>query len=245
MNPKYIPKTLSHSDKEKQERSLKKSKKDYKKGIYYIRPKIKGFKNRRSGHVERAKKRFNVTEIGATQELSRKSGCPKKTLKKIINKGKGAYFSSGSRPNQTPNSWGNARLASALTGGPASKTDNKELKECKKSQRKPVKKMKKKMKEKIEKIEKGKFPKKYTAHVKDKVRKTIRKIHFGDQNYEQFKDRTRNGLYSKKNHGDKRRQQNYYSRHSGEKVRHVAIAKEIRKSKGYYNAKILSHQYLW
>jgi hypothetical protein len=46
-----------------------------------------------------------------------------KTLKKIVNKGKGAYFSSGSRPNQTPESWGLARLASAVSGGKASMVD--------------------------------------------------------------------------------------------------------------------------
>ena len=41
------------------------------------------------------------------------------TLRKIVKKGQGAYFSSGSRPNQTGHSWGRARLASAITGGKA------------------------------------------------------------------------------------------------------------------------------
>jgi len=40
-----------------------------------------------------------------------------------VNKGEGAYYSSGSRPNQTPQSWGLARLASAITGGNASIVD--------------------------------------------------------------------------------------------------------------------------
>jgi len=44
-------------------------------------------------------------------------------LEKIVNKGAGAYFSSGSRPNQTGQSWGIARLASAVTGGKASLID--------------------------------------------------------------------------------------------------------------------------
>jgi hypothetical protein len=35
----------------------------------------------------------------------------------------GAYYSSGSRPNQTAESWGKARLASSITGGKASKVD--------------------------------------------------------------------------------------------------------------------------
>tara|TARA_R110002020_G_scaffold468312_3_gene692485 strand:+ start:586 stop:981 length:396 start_codon:yes stop_codon:yes gene_type:complete len=45
--------------------------------------------------------------------------------KKVIDKGKGAYYSSGSRPNQTPTSWGLARLASVILGGPARKIDKK------------------------------------------------------------------------------------------------------------------------
>ena len=46
-----------------------------------------------------------------------------KALKHITKKGRGAYYSSGSRPNQTAQSWARARLASALTGGNASAVD--------------------------------------------------------------------------------------------------------------------------
>jgi len=42
---------------------------------------------------------------------------------KILAKGRGAYFSSGSRPNQTPASWSNARLASVIMNGAARKVD--------------------------------------------------------------------------------------------------------------------------
>ena len=41
----------------------------------------------------------------------------------IIEKGMGAYYSSGSRPNQTPPSWGLARLASVILNGPARRID--------------------------------------------------------------------------------------------------------------------------
>ena len=41
----------------------------------------------------------------------------------IVKKGEGAYFSSGSRPNQTPQSWGLARLASSITSGKAAAVD--------------------------------------------------------------------------------------------------------------------------
>ena len=45
------------------------------------------------------------------------------SIKKIVKKGEGAYYSSGSRPNQTPQSWGLARLASSLTSGKSAAVD--------------------------------------------------------------------------------------------------------------------------
>lgn len=101
------------------------------------------------------------------------------------------------------------------------------------------------MKEIIIKIEKGKFPKKYTAYVKNKKTKKIRKLHFGDQRYEQFKDRTDLKLYKKQNHLDRKRMKNYYKRHSGTKSKNKAIDREKKKSNRLYTAKILSHLYLW
>jgi len=47
-----------------------------------------------------------------------------------VNKGEGAYYSSGSRPNQTPQSWGLARLASSITAGKAAAVDYHLLKQC-------------------------------------------------------------------------------------------------------------------
>lgn len=101
------------------------------------------------------------------------------------------------------------------------------------------------MKETLVRFERGPFPKKYTAYIKNKKTKKVRKLHFGDSRYPQFKDRTKLGLYTSKNHGTRRRMQNYYSRHSGTRNRMAAIKKEKKKSNGYYNAKILSHVYLW
>ena len=101
------------------------------------------------------------------------------------------------------------------------------------------------MKETIVEFKRGPYPKKYTAFVKDKKTKKVRRIHFGDRRYEQYKDRTPLKLYSHKNHGTRKRMENYFSRHSGTKKRSVAIKKEIRKNKGKYTPKILSHKYLW
>ena len=120
---KYLPKQLSKKDRMIERKMLKKSRKLYKKKIYYTRKTIKSFKSKKSSHIKNAKNMYNVTNIGATNELSRKTKCSKKTLAKIINKGEGAYFSSGSRPNQTSKSWGIARLASAITSGRASVVD--------------------------------------------------------------------------------------------------------------------------
>lgn len=104
-----------------------------------------------------------------------------------------------------------------------------------------------KMRERIIRFEKSPNPeKKYVAYIKSLDTGKVHTIHFGASDYEQFKDRTPLKLYSKKNHSDRRRQRNYYSRHShGITNRKKAIEYEIRKSKGYYNAKILSHIYLW
>mgnify|MGYP006085794155 FL=1 len=108
------------------------------------------------------------------------------------------------------------------------------------------KRTKKNMKERIIKFMRGPGDKKYTARIMHKKTKKIRHIHFGAKGYEQYKDSTPLGLYSSKNHGTKKRRDNYFSRHSGGiKNKKKALAKEIRKSKGIYNAKILSHKYLW
>jgi hypothetical protein len=120
---RYAPKSITRKDREKQLNSLRKSRKLYKKGQYYTRPKIASFPNKKSIHLEHAYKIYGVNNMTPTRKLANATKCNIKTLKKIINKGEGAYFSSGSRPSQTSQSWGYARLASALTGGNASIVD--------------------------------------------------------------------------------------------------------------------------
>ena len=129
---KYIPSFLTSKDKKKQKRELKKSRKMYKKKKYYTRKKVKSFKSKVSPHIVKAKKIYKVNNISANDKLARATKCSKTGLSKIIRKGKGAYFSSGSRPNQNASSWGKARLASSITGGKASKVDYHILKKyCK------------------------------------------------------------------------------------------------------------------
>lgn len=120
---RYLPSALVNKDKKKYYNLLNKSKKLYKNSIYFLRPKIKSFKSKESNHIQNAKRIYNVSEIIPSKKLSNASGCSIKALKKIVNKGEGAYYSSGSRPNQTPQSWGYARLASSLTAGKAAAVD--------------------------------------------------------------------------------------------------------------------------
>lgn len=122
---RYLPKMLTPDDNEKQRNMLLESKNNYKKGVYYTREKLTSFINRKSNHVLKARKIYNVETITPTKELALRTGCSLEALQKIVKKGEGAYFSSGSRPNQTAQSWGLARLASALTAGKAAAVDYK------------------------------------------------------------------------------------------------------------------------
>tara|TARA_Y100001972_G_scaffold124968_1_gene175254 strand:+ start:1589 stop:2005 length:417 start_codon:yes stop_codon:yes gene_type:complete len=124
----YIPKSLSEADKKKQKKQLEKSREDYKKGKYTEREDLKSFKERPSSYVKEVKKKtglpMNFDKLA--DKLTRTDKREKELLKgfeEIYKKGKGAYYSSGSRPNQTPESWGKARLASVLVGGPSRKID--------------------------------------------------------------------------------------------------------------------------
>ena len=123
INVRYLPKKLTVKDKKQQTIMLLKSRRLYKQKKYYTRKPVKSFQNKSSNHIVNARKLYKVEKIGATDDLSKKSGCSKTALKKIISKGEGAYYSSGSRPNQTAQSWGYARLASALTSGKAGAID--------------------------------------------------------------------------------------------------------------------------
>ena len=120
---RYVPKMLTKKDRKKQITMLQKSKKLYKKHTYYTRKQLSSYTNKISEHVLRARKIYNIENITPTTELANKTGCKLSALQQIVKKGEGAYYSSGSRPNQTTQSWGLARLASALTSGKAAAID--------------------------------------------------------------------------------------------------------------------------
>jgi hypothetical protein len=120
---RYLPKILTNDDKKKQLEMLMKSRKLYKKHKYYTRKNVPSFKNKKSSHLLNARKIYNIKNITPNNELALKTGCKISALNHIVKKGEGAYFSSGSRPNQTPQSWGLARLASSITSGKSAAVD--------------------------------------------------------------------------------------------------------------------------
>lgn len=77
----------------------------------------------------------------------------------------------------------------------------------------------------------GKFPKKYYAVLENKITKKLVQVPFGDQRYEQYKDSTGLGLYSEKNHLDKKRRKNYRARHQHDNLKDW--------SSGYFSWKFL------
>ena len=138
---RYVPSNLTRKDKKTQIAMLLKSKQLYKKHKYYTRKQVVSYtntntntntnananknknKNKKSNHIMNARRIYNIQTMTPNKELERKTGCSLSALNQIVKKGEGAYYSSGSRPNQTPQSWGLARLASALTAGKAAAVD--------------------------------------------------------------------------------------------------------------------------
>ena len=120
---RYLPKKLSMKDKNRQVRMLMRSRRLYKSNKYYTRKEVPSYKSKTSNHIVDARRIYNITNVAPNKELAMKTGCTLAALNKIVSKGEGAYYSSGSRPNQTPQSWGIARLASSLTGGKSAAVD--------------------------------------------------------------------------------------------------------------------------
>lgn len=124
---------LSPKDTKKQLNMIKKSRNMYKKGKYFSRKKL-DYPTKISPHIIKAQKLYG-TKIIPSKELSQKTGCSLNALNQIVKKGEGAYYSSGSRPSQTAHSWAYARLASAVSGGKASKVDFHILNTCNKNKK--------------------------------------------------------------------------------------------------------------
>ena len=114
---KNIPKKYySGIDKEdiiNQCNEINKSRKEYKKKKYFTRKKIKSYKYKPSKHVIDFKKKYCI-DLGNLKKIEEVTGVPIGASKLVLKRGRGAYLSNGSRPNQTPESWARARLASFI-----------------------------------------------------------------------------------------------------------------------------------
>ena len=60
---RYLPKYLTKKDKKKQVNMLIKSKKLYKQKKYYTRKPLLSYKNKKSNHIQNARKIYNITNI--------------------------------------------------------------------------------------------------------------------------------------------------------------------------------------
>lgn len=108
----YVPSSLTPAQKKKQEKSIREGK---------DRPKLKNVETKRSRHVIKFEKKYGVKitdDAWISKNLLKREG-----IKQILSKGRGAYYSAGSRPNVSATQWARARLASALTGGKAKNVD--------------------------------------------------------------------------------------------------------------------------
>jgi hypothetical protein len=118
---RYVPKSLSPEDRKKQIKSIREGK---------DRPFVKSFKSKSSKWTIMARDYFgegNTSKSDMARILSKGNKNREKELMKgfdkIFDKGEGAYYSSGSRPNQTASSWAYARLFSVLFGGKSRNID--------------------------------------------------------------------------------------------------------------------------
>ena len=120
--PKKYTNKLSRKDKKKQLTALRRSSKGYKKGEYYTRPKMKSFKNKKSSWTQKFHDLYPTAKT--MTQIAKQTGIPKKALMAVKKKGMGAYYSSGSRPNQTAESWGKARMYAYILGSPTRRVDH-------------------------------------------------------------------------------------------------------------------------
>ena len=119
---KNVPKTyvegLKGYERQKQIKSIFEGKK---------RPKT-SFKSKESSWTKKFSAKYgeqldNMKGGRSKKNIAKVTGIPFKAVNAVFKKGEGAYYSSGSRPGQSPQSWAYARLYSYILGGPARKTD--------------------------------------------------------------------------------------------------------------------------
>ena len=126
MPPKKIPKkyigSLKGDEKKAQIKSIREGK---------PRPKTSVKSKPGSGTIafnKRYGKQLDNMKGGRSKRnIAKVTGIPFKALDEVYKKGKAAYFSSGSRPNQTPDSWGRSRMYSYISGVGGARKADKEI----------------------------------------------------------------------------------------------------------------------
>ncbi len=91
------------------------------------RPKT-SFKSKESTWTQKFNKKYGeqldkMKGGRSKKNISKVTGIPFKAIDEVFKKGEGAYYSAGSRPNQTPQSWAYARVYSYILDGNARKID--------------------------------------------------------------------------------------------------------------------------
>jgi hypothetical protein len=122
---KYIPNYLSQEDKQKAKENILESRKAYKEGRYINRVQLKTAKTRKSNYTTEFKRKYGDLNKDEIIKLLESKGATNanEAINQILSKGKGAYYSGGSRPLQTAFSWAWARLYSVLLGGKSREVD--------------------------------------------------------------------------------------------------------------------------
>lgn len=110
---RYVPKSLTETQRKKQIKSIFEG---------TDRPIFKDRRKRRSSWTIKFNERYgdDIKKQGGKKNLKTISivtKIPLKALQEIFNKGKAAYYTSGSRPGQTANSWAYGRIYAYIMGG--------------------------------------------------------------------------------------------------------------------------------
>jgi hypothetical protein len=122
---RYVPKSLSEADKKKQLKSIKS-------GTFEDRPKLKTFKSKKSKQTEAFDKKYGdrlkkMKGGKSKANISKLTAIPVRALNEVYDRGLRAYKESGSRPNQTANSWATARMYSYIMGIGGSRKFDKDI----------------------------------------------------------------------------------------------------------------------
>jgi hypothetical protein len=110
---RYIPDSLTEKEKKAQIKSIFEG---------TDRPKTKT-RERRSKYTIKFDKTYGealdkLKGGRSKKNIAKITGIPFKAIDEVFKIGEGAFRSSGSRPNQTPQSWGRGRLYSYIMGNP-------------------------------------------------------------------------------------------------------------------------------